>query len=250
MKFRPCIDIHDGKVKQIVGSSLTDNNGATTNFISSESPAFYADMYHRDGLTGGHVIMLGKGNEAAAEEALRRHPGELQVGGGINSDNARRWLDVGAGKIIVTSWIFSDDGFSLGKLKQISDCVGRDRLVVDLSCVPVDGKYVVAYNRWQTFSRLQVNSETFGLLSKYCGEYLVHAVSIEGKQNGPDLELVKLLATTCPESVTYAGGIRNLADIDDIQAVGNNRVDFTVGSALDIFGGTLPYKDIIARLMK
>ena len=246
MKFRPCIDIHDGKVKQIVGSSLKDNNEATTNFVSSESPAFYADLYHNDGLTGGHVIMLGKGNEAAAEEALGRHPGELQVGGGINPDNAKRWLDAGAGKIIVTSWIFPENDFSIERLRQISNCVGGDRLVVDLSCVPVDGKYIVAYNRWQTLSKLNVNSETFGLMAKYCGEFLVHAVSIEGKQNGPDVELVKLLATQCPECVTYAGGIRNLSDISDIQSVGNDRVDFTIGSALDIFGGTLPYKDVVA----
>src|SRR3954469_7578430 len=107
--FRPCIDLHEGKVKQIVGGTLAAAPGALrTNFVSDHSAAWYAELYKRDGLKGGHVVMLGSGNEAEARAALSVYPGGLQVGGGINSENAHSWLEAGASHVIVTSWVFRD----------------------------------------------------------------------------------------------------------------------------------------------
>ena len=245
MEFRPCIDLHDGKVKQIVGSSLKETGEATTNFVSPHGAGYYADLYYNDGLSGGHVIMLGKGNEDAAREALSRHPGNLQIGGGITPENAGEWLGAGAGKVIVTSWLFSDGELDMERVKEISRRVSPDRLVLDLSCLKVEGEYHVACNRWQTVCRAVVDGESLGRLAAYCSEYLVHAVSVEGKRGGIDEELVRGLAEWSPIPVTYAGGIRNLDDIRCLEQAGNGRVNYTVGSALDIFGGSLPYKELV-----
>ncbi|MBQ7652503.1 MAG: phosphoribosylformimino-5-aminoimidazole carboxamide ribotide isomerase, partial [Victivallales bacterium] len=195
-------------------------------------------------LSGGHVIMLGPGNEEAAREALGCHPGNLQVGGGINPDNAVVWLDAGADKVIVTSYLFSDGALDMEKVRRISEAVGRDRLVIDLSCVWADDAYHVATNRWQTICEYTLDAESIGCLADYCAEFLVHAVGVEGKQGGIDARLVSLLADWSPIPVTYAGGIRNLDDIDEIRRAGKEQVDFTVGSALDIFGGPLSYTDV------
>ena len=247
MRFRPCIDLHDGKVKQIVGSSLKDNGEVVTNFVSEQTPAYYAERYYADGLEGGHVILLGPGNERAAEEAVSLHPGNLQLGGGVNPENARRWLDIGASKVIVTSWLFLDNELNMARVREMSRCVGRERLVIDLSCIQADdGRYHVACNRWQTVCKMTVDEENLKRLAEFCDEFLVHAVGVEGKCGGIDAALVRLLADGCPVPVTYAGGIRNLDDIRMLKEAGRGRVDFTVGSALDIFGGPLRYQDVVA----
>jgi phosphoribosylformimino-5-aminoimidazole carboxamide ribotide isomerase len=247
MNFRPCIDLHDGRVKQIVGSTLSDGdrNAVKTNFESEYEPAWYASMYKADGLTGGHVIMLGKGNEDAAENALQAYPGGLQVGGGINSANALKWLNAGASQIIVTSWIFVDGKLDMARLKELAGLVGKERLVLDLSCRIRDGKYYIVTDRWQTFTDLQVNDKTLSLLGEYCCEFLIHAVDVEGKQAGIDITLIELMSRYSKVPTVYADGVRSIADVELIGQAGNNRVDFTVGSALDIFGGTLPYHQVV-----
>ena len=133
-KFRPCIDLHNGKVKQIVGGTLTDSGeGLKENFVSDKQADAFAEMYAADGLTGGHVIQLGAGNQKAAESALRAYPGGLQLGGGVSLENADHWLSCGASHVVVTSWLFDPDGhFLWERLKGLADEVGKERLVVDL----------------------------------------------------------------------------------------------------------------------
>ncbi len=246
MKFRPCIDLRNGKVTQIVGASLTDDGRSTqTNFVAAQSPAYYASMYLRDGLAGGHVIMLGPGNADAAKEALAAAPGFLQVGGGITPENAAEWLAAGASHVIVTSYLFQNGDFSPERLEALAAVVPREKLVIDLSCRETESGYVVACDRWQHLTSLKVCRQTFDMLGKYCCEFLIHAVAVEGRQQGIDAKLVSLLAAECDYPVTYAGGIHTPADIDLIGSAGSNRIDFTVGSALDIFGGTaLRYEEL------
>ncbi len=247
MRFRPCIDLHDGCVKQIVGSTLAEDSAALqTNFVASQPPSYYAQMYRRDGLAGGHVIMLGKGNESAAREALSAYPGGLQIGGGISPDNAQAWLEAGACKVIVTSYLFPDHKFSIDRLRALSALVTPERLVLDLSCRLHAGSFVVACNRWQTLTSLVLDSRNFDLLGEFCSEFLIHAVDVEGKQHGIDVELLQCLAENCHRPVTYAGGISSLDDVEKIAEAGQGRIDFTVGSALDIFGGShLKYMDLL-----
>ena len=247
MRFRPCIDLHNGCVKQIVGSTLAENSAdLQTNFVASQPASYYAQMYRRDALTGGHVIMLGKGNEAAAREALAAYPGGLQIGGGISPENALEWLAAGASKVIVTSYLFPEQEFSLDRLRVLSSLVTPERLVLDLSCRCQAGRFVVACNRWQTLTSLVLDAQHFALLGEYCSEFLIHAVDVEGKQSGIDSALLQCLAENCPLPVTYAGGICSLNDLQQIAEAGQNRIDFTVGSALDIFGGSLlKYTDLL-----
>ncbi len=248
MRFRPCIDLHNGKVKQIVGSSLsdTDQNSVVTNFEAEFPSSYYAEMYKNDGLTGGHVIKLGPANDDAAANALRTYPGGLQIGGGITPENAQQWLDYGADKVIVTSYIFENGDISWEKLEKMTNAVGRDRLVLDLSCRKRDGKYLVVIDRWQTFTSLEVSEETLHTLSKYCCEFLVHAVDVEGKQQGVEAELVEQLALWSPIPMTYAGGISSMDDIEVLAQAGQGKLDFTVGSALDIFGGKgVTYQEVV-----
>ncbi len=246
--FRPCIDLHDGRVKQIVGGTLSDNPEALrTNFTSDRSSAWYADLYRRDSLTGGHVIMLGPGNSAAALAALAAYPQGLQVGGGITPDNAARFLDAGASHVIVTSWLFEEDQLSLERLKLLSQSVGRDRLVVDLSCRVRNGVYFVVTNRWQNFTSLTVCARTLDLLAPYCDEFLIHAADVEGLCRGIDLPLVHLLSAHSPHPVTYAGGAQSLLDLERVTDAGAGRVHLTIGSALDIFGGSgVRYEEAVA----
>jgi len=252
VRFRPCIDIHKGKVKQIVGSTLHDLNGESstliTNFESEKSPAEFANLYKRDGLLGGHVIMLGAdaASISAAVEALHAYPGGLQVGGGVNPENACKYLDSGASHVIVTSYVFNDGKMDMEKLKDLVRVVGKEKLVLDLSCRKKDGKYIIVTDRWQKFSDIALNAETLDTLSMYADEYLVHGVDVEGKRLGIDEELVSLLGRWSPIPVTYAGGATTLADLDSIREAGAGSVDATVGSALDIFGGNLPYGEVIA----
>ena len=246
MEFRPCIDLHGGQVKQIVGSSLTDDaRTVKTNFVSEHGPAYFAELYKRDGLTGGHVIMLGSGNEAAALEALRAYPGGLQVGGGITAENAGYWLDAGASQVILTSYIFANGELNRSNLERVFKLLGRERLVLDLSCRSRDGEYYIVTDRWQKFTSWKVNAETLGFMADFCCEFLIHAVDVEGKQAGIDEKLLAIMAEHCPIPSVYAGGIRSLDDVKIINDNGRGRVAFTIGSALDIFGGPLKYRDVI-----
>lgn len=246
--FRPCIDLHDGKVKQIVGGSLGDDPaGLRTNFVAEQPPAWFASMYRRDGLRGGHVICLGPGNEGAAREALAAYPGGLQLGGGVNTDNARAWLDHGASHVIVTSWVFREGRLDEARLAALVSVVGRERLVLDLSCRKRDGGYFVVTDRWQRFTAMRLGPDTFARLAASCAEFLVHAVDVEGLCRGIDEGLVADLAAWSPLPVTYAGGAQSLADLEAVTRLGRGRVDLTIGSALDIFGGCgVRYADCVA----
>jgi phosphoribosylformimino-5-aminoimidazole carboxamide ribotide isomerase len=246
--FRPCIDLHEGKVKQIVGGSLTGNPAALrTNFVSQNSSRWYAELYRRDGLYGGHVIMLGPGNETAAREALAAFPGGLQIGGGINLANSREYLDAGASHVIVTSWIFRDGQLDWERLKQLAASIGKERLVLDLSCRRKSSHYFAMTDRWQKFTQLAIEEPILQRLSQWCAEFLVHAVDVEGLCNGVDLELVERLGRWSPIPATYAGGASALQDLEDVARAGDGRIDLTIGSALDIFGGSgVRYQDAVA----
>ncbi|HET6387365.1 MAG TPA: phosphoribosylformimino-5-aminoimidazole carboxamide ribotide isomerase [Armatimonadota bacterium] len=248
MIFRPCVDLHEGVVKQIVGGARWDSSGGpVTNFTATHSPAFYARRYREDGLTGGHVIMLGPGCEPAAREALAAWPGGLQVGGGVTADNARAWLDDGAAAVIVTSYVFREGRIDWDRLKNLSKAVGRSRLVLDLSCRKRDGDYFIVTDRWRTFTETRVEPSTLNALSAYCFEFLIHGVDVEGLCQGIEEDLVRRLGEWSPLPTTYAGGIRNMRDIEMIRELGQRRLDYTVGSALDLFGGSgVRYDDLVA----
>ena len=251
-KFRPCIDLHDGKVKQIVGSSLSDSGkGLKTNFETDRSPAWFAELYKRDNIKGGHVIMLGKGNEAAAKAALAAYPGGLQVGGGITADNAREYIDAGASHVIVTSWIFPEGKLDRERLAALVNATGKEHLVLDLSCKRTSKagetpRWNIATNRWQTLIDIQITRETLYDLAKNCDEFLVHAADVEGKQQGMDEELIVFLAQNSPIPVTYAGGAKSLDDLKRVQKISGGKIDLTIGSALDLFGGKgVKYDDCV-----
>lgn len=247
MKFRPCIDLHSGKVKQIVGSTLSDESGDTpqTNFVSSYEPSYYSELYKKDLIYGGHVIMLGPGNEEAAIDALKAFEGGLHIGGGLNPTNSTKFLDAGASHVIVTSYVFKNGKIDWDNLNQMIDTVGKDRLVLDLSCKKKDNDYFVVTDRWQNFTEFKINSENIEKLSSLCDEFLIHAADVEGMQSGIDTELVDLLSGITDTPITYAGGIRSLDDMEIIEKAGSGKIDATVGSALDIFGGKLKYEDVV-----
>lgn len=244
MRFRPCIDLHNGKVKQIVGGSL-DDSGALENFVSDKGAAYYAELYKIDNLHGGHVIMLGPGNEDEVFRALRAYPGGLQVGGGINPGNAMEYLDAGATHVIVTSYVFAHGKINMDNLEAMKSAVGRERLVLDLSCRFKDGKYFVVTDRWQKFTEYDINRENIARLEEYCDEFLVHAADVEGLKQGIDEQLVSVLAECCSIPVTYAGGVKDLSDVKKVFEKGQKRIDLTIGSALDIFGGSISYRELI-----
>ncbi|MFW1676223.1 phosphoribosylformimino-5-aminoimidazole carboxamide ribotide isomerase [Pontibacter sp. JAM-7] len=235
-RFRPCIDLHQGQVKQIVGGSLTDN-GAQTNFVSSHTAAWYAELYRQHNLQGGHVIALGPGNQEQALAALTAWPQGLQFGGGVSVDNAADFLAAGASHVIVTSFLFESGEFSWPRLEAIKTITGADRLVLDLSCRRVGDGWCIATDRWQTVTSTSVTPELLIELSSHCAEFLIHAADVEGLQSGIDTDLVRLLGDASPIPVTYAGGARSLEDLAQVQQLSNGRVDLTIGSALDIFGG-------------
>ena len=263
MKFRPCIDLHAGQVKQIVGSTLTDNGRgdgppasssssavARENFATDRPAGAYAEDYRRDGLTGGHVIMLGPGNAVAAAAALAAYPGGLQIGGGITDANAAEWLAKGASHVIVTSHVFRHGAVDWDRLAALVGAIGKDRLVLDLSCRrrpgDPDGPYYVVTDRWQTYTDVPVDATTLARLGGHCAEFLVHGVENEGKRCGILEDLVALLGEHSPVPVTYAGGVKGLADLDRVKRLGGGRVDLTIGSALDCFGGDIKYDEVVA----
>ena len=234
--FRPCIDLHDGQVKQIVGGTLNDE-GAKTNFVSDYNSAYYAQLYRKHQLNGGHVIALGPGNEAAALAALKAWPNGLQFGGGVNQSNAAHYLEAGASHVIVTSALFDQGEFSFEKLEAIKAETGKERLVLDLSCRRTEQGWNIATNRWQTITQTQITPDTLRELAKHCAEFLIHSADVEGLQAGIDEELVRFLGEHCFIPVTYAGGARSLEDLKHVHSLSQGNVDLTIGSALDIFGG-------------
>lgn len=246
--FRPCIDLHEGRVKQIVGGTLESEPGRLrTNFVSDRPAAWYAELYRRDGLKGGHVILLGPGNEAQARSALAAYSGGLQLGGGVNRANAPTWLDAGASHVIVTSWVFREGRVDWERLGQLVAAIGRERLVLDLSCRKRGADYFVVTDRWQKFTGLALRRETLTKFAAFCAEFLIHAVDVEGLCRGIDHELVEKLAQWSPLPTTYAGGAQSLADLEEVTRLGKGRIDLTIGSALDIFGGTgVRYADVVA----
>ncbi len=252
MEFRPCIDIHNGKVKQIVGGSLTDEgNQAKENFVAEQDAAFYAGLYRDAGIKGGHIILLNaadseyyKATKEQALLALQAYPGGLQVGGGITPDNAAEFLEAGASHVIVTSYVFKDGKIHYDRLDKLVEAVGKERLVLDVSCKKVGDSYLVVTDRWQKVTEEIVNPELLERLSGYCDEFLIHAVDVEGKAKGIEAELVAALGAwdKCP--VTYAGGVHSYEDLQLIKELGKNRIHFTIGSALDLFGGELKWEDV------
>lgn len=252
MEFRPCIDIHNGKVKQIVGSSLQDQGDlAKENFVSSANADHYANLYKEAGIRGGHVILLnGRDSEfyeetkAQAMLALKAYPGGLQVGGGIGGDNAREFLKEGASHVIVTSYVFRDGQILYDRLEELDRKIGKEHLVLDFSCRKVGEEYYVVTDRWQKLTEEKVTPALLDKLSTYCDEYLVHAVDVEGKNRGIDEKLVRLLGSYEGLPVTYAGGVHEYEDISLLGALGKGRINVTVGSALDLFGGKLSWKKV------
>lgn len=246
MEFRPCIDLHNGKVKQIIGSSLKDSdNSAIINFESDRDSSFYANMYREDNLRGGHIIKLGPENEDAAFSALQSYKDGLQIGGGVTADNCLEYLEAGASHVIVTSYVFSGGKIDYSNLKKLVSVAGKERIVLDLSCKKRDDDYFIVTDRWQKFTTSKIDKSLLEDLSNYCDEFLVHAASVEGKMGGADLELVELLAQNSPITVTYAGGIATVGDIEAVRKAGGNKIHITIGSALDIFGGDLKYRDVV-----
>ena len=250
MRFRPCIDIHNGKVKQIVGGSLKDaGDQASENFVSGQDASFYAELYGNAGLKGGHVILLNGADSPYYEEtrkqallALHTYPGGLQLGGGVHPENAEIYLDAGASHVIVTSYVFWNGQLSWENLEKMVKTVGREHLVLDLSCRKKDDRYYIVTDRWQKFTDVSVTLETMEELGDHCDEFLVHAVDVEGKANGIETELADLLSAYEKRPVTYAGGVGSMEDIELLRKYGKGRLDVTVGSALDLFGGSIPFE--------
>ena len=253
MEFRPCIDIHNGKIKQIVGSSLMDENDqAEENFVSEQDGAFYARFYQKDQLSGGHVIMLnGKDSpyyeqtKAQAMLALKTWPGGFQAGGGITAENAAEFLDAGASHVIVTSYVFRDGQVNYENLEKLVKETGRERLVLDLSCRRKGDGYYIVTDRWQKFTDVKVEEKTLNELSSYCDEFLIHAADVEGKSAGIEQELAVMLGRWKGIPMTYAGGVGCYEDLEQLRVLGQNHLDVTVGSALDLFGGPLSYEKIL-----
>lgn len=260
MEFRPCIDIHNGKVKQIVGGSLKDQgNQAKENFVSEQDGAFYANMYRKDGLKGGHIILLNPvGSEyyeadvEQAKLALSAYPGGLQVGGGINDTNAAYFLEQGASHVVVTSFVFKDGKINYKNLESLVKEVGKEHLVLDLSCrkrISEQGEeqYFVVTDRWQKFTDMILEEKTLKELSLYCDEFLIHAVDVEGKASGVEKNLVSILSKSEENTITYAGGVGSFSDLEELKQLGKNRINVTIGSALDLFGGTMDYAKVLKK---
>lgn len=246
--FKGCIDIHNGQVKQIVGGSLTENESSLkTNFVSHYPPSHYANLYRTNKVNGTHVIKLGPNCDAAAKEALQTWPRGLQVGGGINGENAQLWISAGASKVIVTSYLFPEARFCVQRLEELVEKVGKDCLVIDLSCRKSGSNWVVAMNRWQTLTDMVLSKETFDMLSNYCSEFLIHAADVEGLCRGIDESLVQKLGEWVRLPCVYAGGAKSVKDLELVQELSKGKVDLTFGSSLDIFGGqTVKFIDCVA----
>lgn len=256
MEFRPCIDIHNGKVKQIVGGTLKDEGDfAAENFVSGQDSSFYADLYKHLGLKGGHIILLNARDSSYYEDtkkqallALDTYPGGLQAGGGITAENAKEFLDAGASHVIVTSYVFRDGRVNYDNLEKIFEVTGKDRLVLDLSCRRRDGAYYIVTDRWQKFTEERMTESLLDRLAVFADEFLVHAVDVEGRASGIERELVELLGEWNRIPVTYAGGVGSFAHLRQLKEWGQDHLNVTVGSALDLFGGTMRFEDVLSFL--
>lgn len=256
MEFRPCIDIHNGKVKQIVGSSLRDENDqADENFVAEQDAAFYADYYKKDHIKGGHIILLNAVDSeyyAATKEqallALKAYPGALQIGGGIHADNAQEFLDAGASHVIVTSYVFKDGKVNYENLRKLVAAVGKEKIVLDLSCQKREDAYYIVTDRWQKFTEEKVTEELLDRLLDYADEFLIHAVDVEGKASGIERPLVEMLGKWGKIPVTYAGGVGSFEDLKALKELGQGRLNVTIGSALDLFGGDMEYEKVLAYI--
>ena len=253
MEFRPCIDIHNGSVKQIVGGSLKyRGDEAQENFVSKQDAAFYARLYREYEITNGHIIMLNpvtspyyEKTKQQAIAALKAYPGGLQVGGGITPENAGEYLDVGANHVIVTSYVFKDGQIQYDRLNELVRKIGKKNLVLDLSVRKKDGRYLIVTDRWQKYTDVELTEKTLNELGDFCDEFLVHAVDVEGKADGIEEKLAGLLGDWGKISVTYAGGVHSFEDLQLLKKLGRNKVHVTVGSALDLFGGPLKFEDVL-----
>lgn len=251
MELRPCIDIHNGAVKQIVGSSLKDeHDSAIDNFVSSKNADYYANIYREQNLSGGHIIILNHRDSEYYEKsleqarlALKAFPGGMMIGGGITDENAQDFIDMGASHVIVTSFVFKDGKIHYDRIKRLVDAVGKEHLVLDLSCRKKDDNYYIVTDRWQNFTDEIVSCELIDKLSEFCDEFLIHAVDVEGKRNGVEKELVSMLSKS-DKCITYAGGVSKLEDIVLLNKLGLGKINLTVGSALSLFGGSLELSDI------
>ena len=249
MKFRPCIDIHNGKVKQLVGGSLQDDRDqAQENFVSEKGAAYYARLFQKVGLQGGHVVLLNPASSPwfeadwqQAAAALAAYPGGLQIGGGVNADNAASYINAGASHVVVTSYVFKDGEVQWKNLEKLAGAVGRSRVVLDVSCRKKDGKYYIVTDRWQKFTKVQLTEEILYWMREYCDEFLVHGVDVEGKASGIEDALVELLSDVPGVPITYAGGISSLEELERFRRISGGKLDFTIGSALDLYGGSVPY---------
>ncbi|MBO5030489.1 MAG: phosphoribosylformimino-5-aminoimidazole carboxamide ribotide isomerase [Lachnospiraceae bacterium] len=260
MEFRPCIDIHNGQVKQIVGSSLADENDyADENFVAVRGAEYYAELYKENGIKGGHIILLNpvssayyEATKAQAMKALAAYPQGLQTGGGINADNASEYLEAGASHVIVTSYVFQNGYINMEHLEKINRAVGKEHLVLDLSCRMREGKYHIVTDRWQKFTDETVDDRTLDMLMQYCDEFLIHAVDVEGKNQGIEKALVEQLGawSSQPDKipVTYAGGVHSYEDIGLLKRLGGGKINVTIGSALNLFGGELAFDEVIRRI--
>ena len=256
MQFRPCIDIHNGKVKQIVGGSLSDvGDFAKENFVAGQDAAFFAKLYAAAGIKGGHIILLNAKNSEYYEQtrqqalsALKAYPGGLQVGGGITPENATEFLGAGASHVIVTSYVFHDGLIDYERLQKLVDVVGKEHLVLDLSCKKTDDGYYIVTDRWQKMTKQQVDHYLMDRLMEYCDEFLIHAVDVEGKARGIEQELTALIGSWGKIPVTYAGGVHSYEDLKLLKKIGHNKLNVTIGSALDLFGGHLKWTEVIRMI--
>ena len=260
MRIRPCIDIHNGRVKQIVGSTLKDQGDrsmgtAVENFVADRDASYYASVYRDMDLRGGHIILLNSVREEAYKKdmeqamgALAAFPGGMQIGGGITADNAAEYLAAGASHVIVTSYVFRNGKICWENLEKLVRAAGKEHIVLDLSCRRRDGAFYIMTDRWQKFTDTSLSAELFEKLSQFCAEFLVHAIDVEGQNRGIDRSLAELLAAFSPIPATYAGGVGSFEDIETLHAAGRGRIDFTIGSHLDLFGGELPYEEVICRV--
>lgn len=254
MRFRPCIDIHNGKVKQIVGGSLQDQGDqAQENYVAEQDAPFFARLYQSRGIRGGHIILLNpatspyyEATRQQAIEALKAYPGGMQIGGGIREDNAESFLDAGASHVIVTSYVFKNGVINWENLEKLERAVGRKHLVLDLSCRKKDGQYYIVTDRWQKFTDECVTEELLDRLQGYADEFLIHAVDVEGKASGIECGLVELLGNWNKIPVTYAGGIGNFENLKELSEYGKHHLNYTIGSALDLFGGSMKFEDVLA----
>ncbi|MEG1291894.1 MAG: phosphoribosylformimino-5-aminoimidazole carboxamide ribotide isomerase, partial [Lachnospiraceae bacterium] len=251
---RPCIDIHNGKIKQIVGGTLKDTgNLAVENYVSQQDGAFFAELYRSYGLKGGHIILLNPvesqyytPTKEQALLALKAYPQGMQIGGGIQAENAEEFLEAGASHVIVTSYVFQGGRIHYANLEKLSKTVGKKHLVLDLSCKKREEEYYIVTDRWQKFTEEKVNEQLLDYLAGYADEFLIHAVDVEGKAKGIEEELVTRLGNWGKVPITYAGGVGSYEDLTKLKCLGHEKLNVTIGSALDLFGGSMEFEKVVS----